>query len=56
MSSLMTYHKVLTRVTCRVSLVEQEQLILAEHMGSPPETRNIVCDRQFRNILAKLDI
>ena len=32
----LTYHRVLTRITRRVSLVEQELLTLPEHPSSPP--------------------
>jgi len=33
---LMTYYRVVTRLTRRVSLVEQELLTLPEYMSSPP--------------------
>jgi hypothetical protein len=37
-SSFMTYHRIcnVTRLTRRVSLVEQELITLPEHMSSPP--------------------
>ena len=36
LSSFMTYHRVVTRLTRRVPLVEQELLTLSEHLSSPP--------------------
>jgi hypothetical protein len=36
LSSFMTYHRFVTRLTRRVSLVEQELLTLPEHLSSPP--------------------
>jgi hypothetical protein len=36
LSSFMTYHRVVTRLTRPVSLMDQELLTLPEHMSSPP--------------------
>ena len=44
LSSFMTYHRFVTRLTRHMSLVEQELLTLPEHMSSPPipVTRSLV--------------
>ncbi len=36
LSSFMTYHRFVTRLTRRVSLVEQELLTIPKHLSSPP--------------------
>ena len=43
----MTYHRVLTRVTRRMSLVEQELLTLTEHLNSSPVFSGVRVVRSF---------
>jgi len=47
LSSLMTYHRVCTRLTRRVPIVEQELLSLPEHLNSPPVFRGVCVTRSL---------
>jgi hypothetical protein len=47
LSPFMTYHRFVTRLTLRVSLVERELLTLPEHLSSPPVYIGVRVTRSF---------
>jgi hypothetical protein len=47
LSSVMTYHRIVTRLTRQVSLVEQELLTLPGHLSSPPVFSGVLVARSL---------
>ena len=55
LSSCTTYHRVLTRFTRRVPLVEQEQPIIPEHRSSPPVFKRVRVTRSLALCVCFID-